>query len=146
MRSAVRAMLAIAMSVALSSCLFEAFGFVHDQPLSGPYRLVAVDTREDMTVCRSLEGGDCLGDGLPGRTVFAAGANDRYLVIARHPSVFGEPMNKAVTEYYVVERSPDEADPASRPEVFGPFDQAEFDARVRELSLPEFTIVFDDLR
>lgn len=145
MRRAGRALgLAVALPL-LWSCI-GGWGFVHDQPLAGPYRLVAVDTREDMTVCRSLEGGDCLGDGLPGRTVFAAGADDRHLVIARHPSVFGKPMNKAVTEYYVVERSPDEADPASRPEVFGPFDQAEFDARVRELSLPEFTIVFDDLR
>lgn len=139
-------MLAIGLALGLSSCLFEAFGFAHDQPLAGPYRLVAVDEREQMIVCRSLEGGDCVGDGLPGRTVFAAGSDDRYLVIARHPSAFGEPLNKAVTEYYVVERSPDEADLRSRPEVLGPFDQAEFDERVRQLSLPAFTIVFDDLR
>lgn len=143
-----KAAFALALCVAtplLWSCI-GGWGFVHDQPLAGPYRLVAVDTRDDMIVCRSLESGDRVGDGLPGRTVFAAGADDRYLVIARHPSAFGEPLNKAVTEYYVVERRPDEADPGSRPEVFGPFDQAEFDERVRQLSLPEFTIVFDDLR
>lgn len=146
MRRAAFAVLAIGLAVGLSSCIFEAFGFAHDQKLVGPYRLVAVDGREEMALCRSLEGGDCLGHGLPGRTVFAAGADDRYVVIARHPSAFGEPLNKAVTEYYVVERSPDEADLRFRPEVLGPFDQAEFDERVSQLSLPEFTIVFDDLR
>jgi hypothetical protein len=146
MRRAAFAVLAIGLALGLSSCIFEAFGFAHDQPLAGPYRLVAVDEREQMIVCRSLEGGDCVGDGLPGRTVFAAGADERYLVIARHPSVFAEPLNRSVTEYYVVERSPDEADLRSRPEVLGPFDQEEFEERVRQLSLPEFTIVFDDLR
>lgn len=99
-----------------------------------------------MVVCRSLEGGDCVGDGLPGRTVFAAGADDRYLVIARHPSTFGEPLNRSVTEYYVVERSANEADPRSRPTVLGPYDRPAFEEKARELSLPEFSIVFDDLR
>lgn len=143
-----KAVLALGLVAALPlfwSCI-GGWGFVHDQPLAGPYRLVAVDAREDMGVCRSLEGGNCSGDGLPDRTVFAAGANDRYLVIARHPSVFGEPLNKAVTEYYVVERSADESQPGSRPTVQGPFDQPEFDEKARELALPGFTIVFDDLR
>jgi len=145
MRRSAFALSLVAALPLLLSCI-GGWGFVHDQTLVGPYRLVAVDTREDMALCRSLEGGDCLGHGLPGRTVFAAGADERYLVIARHPSAFGEPLNKAVTEYYVVERSPDEADLRFRPEVLGPFDQAEFDARVRQLSLPGFTIGFDDLR
>lgn len=107
---------------------------------------MAVDYREQMIVCRSLEGGNCTGDGLPDQTVFAAGADDRYLVIARHPSVFAEPMNKAVTEYYFAERSANEGDPRSRPKLYGPYDKAEFDEAAQRLGLPAFSIVFDDLK
>lgn len=121
------------------------WGFVHDQELVGPYKLVAVDSREQMVVCRALEGGNCAGDGLPGPTVFAAGGDDRYLVIARHPTDFAEPVNKAITEYYYAERSANEGEQRSRPTVHGPLDKAQFDAEARRLGLPGFSIVFKDL-
>ncbi|MGZ6016133.1 MAG: hypothetical protein ACXWKM_10350, partial [Phenylobacterium sp.] len=59
-------------------------GFVHDERLADEYRLVAVDIPEDMEACRRLPGNshDCVADGLPGPTVFAAGADRRFLVIA----------------------------------------------------------------
>lgn len=142
--------LAVVFAVSLSTILLAAcpggFGFVHDQKLAGPYRLVAVDDREDMVVCRGMESGSCAGDGLPGPTVFAAGADRRYLVIARHPTTFPEPMDKAHTEYFYAERSANEGDQRSRPVVHGPFDKAQFELEVRRLSLPEFSVVFEDLK
>ena len=134
-----------AISAGLAGCL-GGWGFVHDQPLIGPYRLVAVDAREDMIVCRGLANGDCVGDGLPGATVFAAGGSERYLVIARHPSTFPHPPDRTVTEYYFAERNADEGQPGARPTVHGPFEQAEFEAQRRRLDLPPFTVVFEDLK
>jgi len=142
--------LAVILILSLSAVLLAAcpggFGYVHVQPLTGPYRLVAVDSREDMMLCRGLGKSDCMGDGLPGPTIFAAGADARYLVIGRHPTKFGEPLNRADTEYYYAERSADEADLGSRPTVHGPFDRTQFDAEAGRLALPEFSVVFEDLK
>lgn len=142
--------LAVVFAVSLSTILLAAcpggFGFVHDQKLAGPYRLVAVDDREDMVLCRGLESGSCAGDGLPGPTVFAAGASSRYLVIARHPTHFPDPMNKAQTEYFYAERGTNEGRPGSRPVVHGPFDKAAFESETQRLGLPEFSVVFEDLK
>lgn len=132
-------------SAGLAGCL-GGWGFAHDQPLIGPYRLVAVDVREDMIVCRGLASGDCVGDGLPGATVFAAGGNERYLVIARHPREFPQPADRTVTEYYFAERSADEGQPGARPTVHGPFDRTAFAAQRRRLGLPSFTVLFEDLK
>jgi hypothetical protein len=61
-------------------------GFVWDEVLDGPYRLVAVDIDEDMSLCRSVDmsdmSGNCAGDGLPGETVFQAGSSPKYIVSA----------------------------------------------------------------
>ena len=137
---------ALSLAAVLLAACPGGFGFVHDQPLIGPYRLVAVDDREDVVLCRGLEGGNCAGDGLPGPTIFAAGGDDRFLVMARHPTKFPEPMNRAVAEYYYAERSADEGEPGSRPTVHGPFDEAGFDEETRRLGLPGFSVVFEDLK
>ena len=48
-------------------------GFVWDEVLDGPYRLVAIGISEDMSLCRSVDtSGTCVGDGLPDATVFQA--------------------------------------------------------------------------
>lgn len=124
-------------------------GFVHDEVLDGPYRLVAVDVDEDMGVCLTsdIAAGNCVGDGLPGATVFAAGADANYVVVARHPRKWPSPPDRDVTEYYYVERTPDEAKrgvPAEN--VKGPFSARQFEQERRRLGLPEFSRVFDQLR
>lgn len=127
-------------------------GFVHDETLDGPYRLVAVDTMEEMSICRSIPdgSGDCVGDGLPSDTVFAAGANEQYLVAARRPTrePFGEtPKNPGITEYYYVIRAADEAT-RGLPErnIVGPLNEKEFNRAKQELKLPKFSRVFEELR
>jgi hypothetical protein len=136
----IRKLLALAVFVCCSGC-----GFVHDEVLDGPYRLVAVDTRGDMSLCISV-GDDCSGDGLPGPMVFAAGANRQFVDIARHPPAADGQIDRRVTEYYYIIRMPDEAKGVDPKNLIGPLDQARFDQEKRRLGLPAFSRVFDDLK
>jgi len=120
--------------------------FVHDEILIGPYRLVAVDGEEDMALCWSISDGSCLGDGLPGPTVFAAGYDSRYLVAAVHPSEFPQAPDRSITHYYYVIRSSDENQRLPYSGIKGPFNEAAYNAEKTRLRLPEFTRVFDNLR
>jgi hypothetical protein len=123
-------------------------GFARDVPLDGPYRLVAVDIDDDMALCRSVGTiGDCVGDGLPDATIFQAGVNARYVVVARHPRHrWTEAPDRSVTEYYYVVRSPDEANPRTPLTIVGPMDKLQYDRESQRLGLPEFTKVFDNLK
>jgi hypothetical protein len=127
-------------------CL-AACGFVEDATIDGPYRLVAVDIDEDMTLCRSIgTGGDCSGDGLPEPTVFQAGANAQYIVFARHPYREGRRLDRSVTEFYYIVRKEDERDLAVRVSLSGPFTESEYRDEKRRLQLPEFSKVFAKLK
>lgn len=124
-----------------------ACGFVQDEAIDGPYRLVAIDTDEDMTLCRSVgTDGSCVGDGLPEPTVFQAGANAHYIVFARHPWKWGKPPDRSVTEFYYISRKPNEWDVAVRVSVSGPFTESEYQEEKRRLQLPEFSKVFANLK
>jgi hypothetical protein len=126
----------------------DASGFVHDETLVGPYRLVAVDSDDQMMICWTVPNthGDCLGDDLPANTVYAAGFDKRYVVAAGHPPVFGKPRDKSVTYYYYVVRSPDEWNKFPYGRIKGPLNKAQFETDKAALHLPEFSRVFDDLR
>jgi hypothetical protein len=122
-------------------------GFVRDVPLDGPYRLVAVDVPEDMTLCRSVgTKGDCVGDGLPKATIFQAGADANFIVLARHPRRWPDAADRSISEFYYVVRSPGEADVVKPIAVVGPMDEFEYDREKQKLRLPEFSKVFDDLK
>ena len=124
--------------------LFWSIG--QDETLDGPYRLSTIDVDEDMSICWSGPDGICIGDGLPGPTVFAAGYNKDYLVAAVHPTKFPGPMDRSITQYYYVTRSPDEAQKLPYSGIKGPFDQATYNREKARLHLPEFTRVFENLR
>lgn len=133
-------------SLAILLCL-AACGFVQDAAIDGPYRLVAIDTDEDMMLCRSIEiQGDCVSDGLPGPTVFQAGANAQYIVFARHPCKLGEAPDRSITEFYYIARKANERDVSVRVSVSGPFNESEYQEEKRRLRLPEFTKVFAKLK
>jgi hypothetical protein len=125
----------------------NASGFAHDEQLVGPYRLVAVDTDDQMGICWSVPNteGSCLGDGLPSDTVYAAGFDEKYLVAAVHPTVFGKPINKSETNYYYVIRTPDERSAFPTGKIRGPMNQAQFEADKAALRLPGFSRVFANL-
>lgn len=130
-RTVRRLLIVLASSAGLAGC-----GFVYDRKLDDTYRLVAIDVLEDARVCRSLPGGDCIGDGLPGPAVFAAGADDRHLVMARHPR--GRGIDRSVTEYFYVTRHRGDP-PVSAGDVVGPLTRSEFDAEAQRLRLPAFS-------
>jgi hypothetical protein len=120
-------------AVAVAAC-----GFVHDQTIDGPYRLVAIDVMEQMDVCYSIQD-SCIGR--IGETVFAVGHDASYIVAARHPS-----NNRNVTEYFYLVRSMDGpiADPAAS--VRGPFDADKFEAERVRLRLPSLGTDIASLR
>ena len=123
---------------ALAICLVGC-GFVHDEHLIGPYRLVAVDSFADMGICYELASGDCAGRIT--ETVFAAGWDTRYVVAKRHPQ-----DNRAKTDYFILEIARDSqlADP--RDSVTGPLTAAEFAEKRALLKLPEFTRTIESLK
>ena len=123
------------------------FGFVRDEILDEPYRLVAGDVAEDMMLCRSIgTKGDCLGDGLPGATVFQAGSNSEYIVVARHPRRWPEAANRSISEFYYIVRQANEWNAVSPVSVIGPLNELEYQQEKRRLQLPEFSKVFGDLK
>jgi hypothetical protein len=114
-------------------------GFVHDEEITGPYRLVAVDISEQMIVCFGLENGNCVGR-IP-ETVFSVGWNERFIVAKQHPQ-----DNKAVTNYFVLDMTLDNesADPSTS--VIGPLSVSEFEAKAVVLGLPSFTKTIKSLQ
>jgi hypothetical protein len=136
---------AVPLLLSLLAC-FPFGGLVHREHVAGPYVLWATDTMEDMILCRSIEGSACVGDGLPGATIFAAGADERFIVLARHPSEWPDPPNRQVTEYYYIIRQPDETERGPYGHVRGPFDADQFGTESRRLRLPTFSRVFEELQ
>jgi hypothetical protein len=125
---------AIASFLALQGC-----GFVYDQGIAGPYRLVAIDTYDQMDVCYTLSGGNCVGR--VGSTVFAVGSNDAYVVAARHPR-----NDKARTEYFYIIRALDRAEADPSVAVRGPYDAASFQTEQSRLDLPPLTRIIAKLK
>jgi hypothetical protein len=82
-----------------------------------------------------------------GPTVFAVGANYRYIVVKQHPATngFGD-YNRAVTNYFYIERT-DSSDFRERERrVTGSLSEEEFQRRAETLKLPPFQKVFRDLQ
>lgn len=107
---------------------------IYDQTIAGPYHLIAIDTPETAILCRQVSPTSCSGDRLPDQMVFAAGARDRYIVLARHPGSFDKPPDRSRTEYYYLIRAADES-----VTVHGPFDKKGFGIEKLRLGLPDFT-------
>jgi hypothetical protein len=134
-------------SIAVLLCTCGCLGFAWDEVLDGPYRLVAVDTHVDMVLCRSIgTEGDCVRDELPGPTVFQAGWNSKYIVVAVHPRRWPEAPNRSITHFYYIVRQPDEGNAARPVPVIGPLNEVEYQQEKGKLQLPEFSRVFNDLK
>ena len=104
-------------------------GFVANERIDGPYRLVAVDVMEQMNVCYRLGDGNCI-ERIP-QTVFAVGWDNSYIVAARHPE-----NDKSKVEYFYIDRAVDglHVDPPTA--VKGPFDSYSFEQERQRLALP----------
>lgn len=111
-------------AVAVAGC-----GFVHDEEIDGPYRLVAVDTVDQLRVCYEVEGG-CVG-----RTpapVNAYGADDDWITVL----VSGQ--------YYVIDRKADGAFAEPGDVVSGPYSEQAFENLASERGLPEIAARVND--
>ena len=72
-------------------------------------------------------------------TVFAVGADAKYIVVKQHPATnqAATMFDRSITNYFIVGRDKG---------VRGPLKKEEFDRLTASLSLPAFTKIFDDLQ
>jgi len=110
---------------------------------SGNYRLIAIDTRGQMSL---IDTSDKVWEGV-GPTVFSIGADDKFIVLAQHPSTnaFGE-FNRSVTHYFIVDRTRGSSPADREKKLRGPLSKEEFDRLSTTLSLPKFSKTFNDLK
>jgi len=114
----------------------------HYEVLDGPYRVVAEDRPEDMSVCFQTGPKTCVSrvDG----SVFKVGFNKDYIIAARHPPSgpgVWVSANRSKTDYFFIVRAidgPDEGPTAIR----GPMSAAEFERERANYALPQFTREF----
>jgi hypothetical protein len=125
-------------AIFLAALLISSCGFVHDEQIDGPYRLVAIDVDEEMDVCYEVQDA-CVGR-IPA-TVYEVGSDAKYIVAARHPS-----HDRATSEYYYLIRAFDSPNAEPGASVRGPFDSVAFDAERAKLNLPPLTRVVSSVK
>jgi hypothetical protein len=111
----------------------------HYEVLDGPYRLVAEDRTEDMSVCYQTAPKICVSrvDG----SVFKVGFNKDYVIAARHPpdgpGVWAS-ADRSKTDYFFIVRAIDgpEEGPAA---IRGPMSAAQFEGERANYALPQFS-------
>lgn len=104
----------------------------------GPYALMWIDTSENISVCRELESGGCIGR--IDSTVFAVGWDGRYLVAKQHPN-----NEKSQTNFFIVDSKNDASNADPGKAVVGPLTEPEFQQKAIEMKLPKFTKVLNSL-
>ncbi len=114
-------------------------GFVYDEKLVGPYRLVAIDITEQMSVCYSAAAEEsCIGR--IEETVFSVGWNAQYIVAKQHPS-----NDKSVTNYFILDIAKDRMNSDPSESVTGPLSEVEFKMQSASRRLPAFTKTIHEL-
>ena len=111
---------------------------------SGDYVLASTDARADMSLYADLGKGDLAG--LIDSTVFALGADKRYIVVKQHPATEGAgAFDRSVTNYFVVTRLPGTI-VEKQTGIHGPMTKEQFEQVAATLHLPPFTKTLDDLK
>lgn len=118
----------------LSSC-----GFVHDEHITGSYRLIAVDINEQMGISYDLGGGSAVGR--INETVFAYGFNKRFIVAKQHPK-----NDRSIINYFFLDMTKDSKYAEPSASVTGPLNQKEFEEATKRLSLPRFSRTISALK
>ena len=109
------------------------------------YVLLAIDAKSQMSLSFDMNDGTALG--LVDATVFAIGANDKYIIVKQHPAKdqFASSFDRAVTNYFIVERNHSPMFREREKGVRGPMKKEEYDILAKKLPLPSFTKIFQDL-
>lgn len=131
-----RLVIVFAMLGLLSSCgLFDS----GVEWRGGPYALMWLDTSENISICRELDNGGCIGR--IESTVFAVGWDGRFLVAKQHPN-----NDRSLTYYFIIDSKNDGPLLDSAKVVTGPISELEFQRKSIELKLPKFTKVLTSLQ
>ena len=116
----------------VSAMLVSSCGFVHDEHITGSYRLIAVDTDEQMSISYDLGDGSAVGR--INETVFAIGHDKRFIVAKQHPN-----GDKSITNYFYLDMTKDSKYAEPSDSVTGPLTKTEFEVEAKRLNLPKFT-------
>jgi hypothetical protein len=114
--------------------------------VSHPFYLTFPEDAQDVALWRCTEGpreGCTRDEQMPGPAIFLAGANARYVAMARYPRDEERHVTDlSRTEYYYFARVPEETYGwGLNPEtVVGPLSRAEFEAAKARLGLPDLTV------
>ena len=129
-----RQLLLIGLGLATAACGQRAVEVDH------PFYLMFIEDPREVALfrCPGQPGVGCAIDGLPGPYVEAAGANERFIVVAQRAGA----DRVGPTRYYYFARVPEETGGwGNNPErIVGPLDEQQFEASKARLGLPEFTV------
>jgi hypothetical protein len=85
-------------------------------------------------------------DNVVDATVFAAGTNDRYIVVKQHPIAEDQQhFDRTVTNYFIVDRMLAATLRDRKKGVIGPLTKDQFEERASAIQLPSFTKTFPTL-
>jgi len=116
--------------------------------VAGPFYLTYIKNPRETSLFRCVDQSteSCAGDGLPGPTIFAAGANEKYVVVVRHPYKDGS-FDRNRMEYFYFARVKEELHGwGENPEkIIGPLNEVAFLAAKNRYHLPDFSVRPSDL-
>ena len=116
----------------MSVLLVSGCGFVHDEHITGPYRLIAVDVDDQMSISYDLEDGSAAGR--IDETVFAFGFDGRFIVAKQHPN-----GDRSVTNFFYLDMTKDSKYAKPSDSVTGPLTERQFESEAERLNLPKFS-------
>ena len=116
----------------MSVLLVSGCGFVHNEHITGPYRLIAVDVDDQMSISYDL--GDGAAVGRIDETVFAFGFDERFIVAKQHPN-----DDRSLTNFFYLDMTKDSKYAEPSDSVTGPLTQEQFDSAATRLNLPAFS-------
>ncbi|MEM6414513.1 MAG: hypothetical protein AAF720_07630 [Pseudomonadota bacterium] len=112
---------------------------VYDEPITGPYRLIAADRIDQLHVCYDLGNGGCLGK-IPA-TTFSVGYGHTYLVAKVNSGSIQNPD----IHYYHLDMTVDDMYKNADEITIGPLTEDQYLEAKASLNLPEFSITIDQL-
>jgi len=123
----------------LTCCWYR--GFAYEEQIQDYYYFIAVDDEKYMCIAYNNGGG---AFNVISSTVFAVGYNENFIIAKRHPSQSFEPINKTITNYYIIsiKNNPNN-------EAIGPLTLEQFYEKRKELNVPDsikFTKEFKKLK
>ena len=125
----------------ITSCWYQ--GLAYKEQIQDYYYLIATDDEKYMSIAYNDYGGSAYLNIIPS-TVFAVGYNENFIIAKRHPSQFSEPINKNITNYYII---PIKNNPNNN--AIGPLSLEQFYEKRKELNVPDsvkFTKEFEKLK